>query len=78
MMPGQGRFNISLYHTYRIQDEITIRDGLPVLESQASRLADDHLRSELTDHPGFERRARVRHLGVQDLRQTEQHGSPVG
>ncbi|HRL06828.1 MAG TPA: TonB-dependent receptor [Brevundimonas diminuta] len=32
MMPGQGRFNISLYHTYRIQDEITIRDGLPVLD----------------------------------------------
>ncbi|MGX1746454.1 MULTISPECIES: TonB-dependent receptor [unclassified Brevundimonas] len=32
MMPGQGRFNVSLYHTYRIQDEITIRDGLPVLD----------------------------------------------
>jgi hypothetical protein len=32
MMPGQGRFNISLYHTYRIQDEITIRDSLPVLD----------------------------------------------
>lgn len=32
MQPGQGRFNISLYHTYRIQDEITIRDGLPVLD----------------------------------------------
>ena len=29
MQPGQGRFNVSLYHTYRIQDEITIRDGLP-------------------------------------------------
>lgn len=32
MQPGQGRFNVSLYHTYRIQDEITIRDGLPVLD----------------------------------------------
>lgn len=32
MQPGQGRFNLSLYHTYRIQDEITIRDGLPVLD----------------------------------------------
>ncbi|MGX1587648.1 TonB-dependent receptor [Brevundimonas diminuta] len=32
IVPGQGRFNISLYHTYRIQDEITIRDGLPVLD----------------------------------------------
>ena len=32
MLPGQGRFNVSLYHTYRIQDEITIRDGLPVLD----------------------------------------------
>ena len=32
MQPGQGRFNFSLYHTYRIQDEITIRDGLPVLD----------------------------------------------
>src|SRR5690606_11444310 len=32
MLPGQGRFNVSLYHTYRLQDEITIRDGLPVLD----------------------------------------------
>ncbi|AYG93864.1 TonB-dependent receptor [Brevundimonas naejangsanensis] len=32
MLPGQGRFNVSLYHTYRIQDEITIRNGLPVLD----------------------------------------------
>ena len=32
MQPGQGRFNVSLYHTYRIQDEVTIRDGLPVLD----------------------------------------------
>src|SRR5690606_11715842 len=32
MQPGQGRFNVSLYHTYRIQDEITILDGLPVLD----------------------------------------------
>lgn len=32
MQPGQGRFNFSLYHTYRIQDEIVIRDGLPVLD----------------------------------------------
>lgn len=32
IQPGQGRFNVSLYHTYRIQDEITIRDGLPVLD----------------------------------------------
>ncbi|MGO4687850.1 TonB-dependent receptor [Brevundimonas sp. 2YAF1] len=32
MQAGQGRFNFSLYHTYRLQDEITIRDGLPVLD----------------------------------------------
>ena len=32
MQPGQGRFNLSLYHTYRIQDEIVIRDGLPVID----------------------------------------------
>ncbi|WP_409018645.1 TonB-dependent receptor [Brevundimonas vesicularis] len=32
MQPGQGRFNVSLYHTYRIQDEVTIREGLPVLD----------------------------------------------
>ena len=32
MQPGQGRFNVSLYHTYRLQDEITIRDGLPMLD----------------------------------------------
>lgn len=32
MQPGQGRFHISLYHTWRIQDEIVIADGLPVLD----------------------------------------------
>lgn len=32
MQPGQGRFNVSLYHTYRMQDEVTIREGLPVLD----------------------------------------------
>ena len=40
MMPGQGRFNVSLYHTYRIQDEITIRDGdraAPALSAWCSR-----------------------------------------
>ncbi|CAN5357342.1 TonB-dependent receptor plug domain-containing protein [soil metagenome] len=30
--PGQGIFNLSVYYTYRIQDEIIIRDGLPVLD----------------------------------------------
>ena len=32
MQPGQGRFNLSLFHTYRIQDEIRIRDNLPVID----------------------------------------------
>jgi hypothetical protein len=32
MQPGQGRFNVSLFHTYRIQDEIRIRDELPVID----------------------------------------------
>ncbi|KQY91347.1 TonB-dependent receptor [Brevundimonas sp. Root1423] len=32
MQPGQGRFNLSVYHTYRIQDEIVIAEGLPVLD----------------------------------------------
>ena len=32
MQPGQGRFNLSLYHTYRFVDEITIADGLPTLD----------------------------------------------
>jgi hypothetical protein len=30
--PGQGRFNISLFHTVRLQDEITIRENLPVID----------------------------------------------
>jgi len=30
--PGQGRFNVSLFHTLRLQDEITIRDNLPVID----------------------------------------------
>lgn len=32
MQPGQGRFHISVYHTWRIQDEIVIADGLPILD----------------------------------------------
>jgi len=32
MQPGQGRWNISLFHTIRLQDEITIADGLPVID----------------------------------------------
>lgn len=32
MQPGQGRFNIGVFHTYRIQDEILIADGLPILD----------------------------------------------
>ncbi|RZJ82725.1 MAG: TonB-dependent receptor, partial [Brevundimonas sp.] len=32
MQPGQGRFNLSLYHTYRFEDEIVIADGLPTLD----------------------------------------------
>lgn len=30
--PGQGMLNLSVYYTYRIQDEITIRNDLPVLD----------------------------------------------
>lgn len=32
MQPGQGRFMVSIYHTYRIQDEVLIADGLPILD----------------------------------------------
>jgi hypothetical protein len=32
MQPGQGRFNLSIYHTWRIQDEIVIASGLPILD----------------------------------------------
>ncbi|HST92939.1 MAG TPA: TonB-dependent receptor, partial [Brevundimonas sp.] len=32
MQPGQGMFNLSVFHTYRLQDEIVIADGLPVLD----------------------------------------------
>lgn len=32
MQPGQGRYMISVYHTYRIQDQILIADGLPILD----------------------------------------------
>ena len=30
--PGQGMFQLSLYHTWRLTDELTIRKGLPVLD----------------------------------------------
>lgn len=32
MRPGQGMFQLSVYHTWRLTDEITIRDGLPALD----------------------------------------------
>lgn len=32
MQPGQGRFNLSVFHTVRFTDEVTIRPGLPVLD----------------------------------------------
>jgi hypothetical protein len=32
MQPGQGRFNLSIYHTVRLQDEIVIATGLPILD----------------------------------------------
>ncbi|HYC96878.1 TonB-dependent receptor plug domain-containing protein [Brevundimonas sp.] len=32
MQPGQGRFMVSIYHTWRLQDEILIADGLPILD----------------------------------------------
>ncbi|HZV84256.1 MAG TPA: TonB-dependent receptor [Brevundimonas sp.] len=32
MQPGQGMFNLSVFHTYRLQDEIIIADGVPVLD----------------------------------------------
>ncbi|WP_165189555.1 TonB-dependent receptor [Caulobacter soli] len=30
--PGQGQIQVSLYHTWKLKDEITIRDGLPVID----------------------------------------------
>lgn len=32
MQPGQGMFNLSLTHTWRVQDEVTIREGLEPLD----------------------------------------------
>lgn len=32
MRPGQGMFQLSVYHTWRLTDEVTIRKGLPVLD----------------------------------------------
>lgn len=32
MQPGQGLFNLSLTHTWRVQDEVVIRDGLAPLD----------------------------------------------
>lgn len=30
--PGQGLIQLSVYHTWRLSDEITVRPGLPVLD----------------------------------------------
>lgn len=32
MRPGQGLFQLSVYHTWRLSDEITVRKGMPVLD----------------------------------------------
>ena len=32
MQPGQGMFNLSLTHTWRVQDEVVISDGLAPLD----------------------------------------------
>ena len=32
VQPGQGRFNLSIYHTVRLRDEIVIAGGLPILD----------------------------------------------
>ncbi|MBU1345865.1 MAG: TonB-dependent receptor, partial [Alphaproteobacteria bacterium] len=32
MQPGQGRLNLSIYHTVRFTDTVTIRDSLPELD----------------------------------------------
>ena len=32
MRPGQGMFQLSVYHTWRLNDEITVRKGMPVLD----------------------------------------------
>lgn len=32
MRPGQGLLNVSLTHTWRLQDQVVIRDGLPTLD----------------------------------------------
>jgi hypothetical protein len=32
MRPGQGMFQLSVYHTWRLTDQITIRDGLAALD----------------------------------------------
>lgn len=32
MQPGQGRFNLSIYHTVRFTDTVSIRDSLPELD----------------------------------------------
>jgi len=49
MQPGQGRFNISLYHTYRIQDEVLIAQGLPVFDQLEGQTV-----SGRTGQPGHE------------------------
>jgi hypothetical protein len=30
--PGQGQLQLSLYHTWKLKDEIEIRDGLPIID----------------------------------------------
>lgn len=54
LQPGQGRFNIALFHTWRIQDEILIAPGLPIL---------DLLDGDATDAGGGSPRHEIRAQG---------------
>ncbi|NBB16834.1 TonB-dependent receptor [Caulobacter sp. SLTY] len=37
--PGQGRFSLSLFHTWRFTDEIIVRPGLPVIDNLSGSTA---------------------------------------
>ena len=55
MQPGQGMFNLSLTHTWRVQDEVVIRDDLPLdlLDGDSTSGSGGHSRHEVQVQAGL-------------------------
>lgn len=79
--PGQGRFNVSIYHTYRFADQIVIADTLPVLDlldGAATGSRGGTPRNEVQVQGGVFRNGLGAFVNANWLQGTEVDGGPGG